>query len=91
MAKQTSYEASVVYASEPISQLDRNVARIAKNYGGSVCGDSFEYSEVRQHRKLAYSFETKAKRRRFLRAMEKFLKTSNFGTEVAISALGDKA
>lgn len=73
------HEAVVSYNAEPISILDRNVARIAKNYGGLMCGDSFEYGPNRQRRRLAYSFETKAKCRRFVHAVEKFLKTSNFG------------
>lgn len=82
MAKQTSHEAVVQYDAEPISLLDRNTARIAKNYGGSVCGDSFEFDAKRQHRRLAYSFATKRVARRFVRAMEKFLGSSDFGVRV---------
>ena len=82
MSKQAIYEAVVQYDAEPISILDRNIARIAKNYNGSMCGDSFEYSQVCQHRRLAYGFETKAKRRRFVHAMEKFLKTASFGVSI---------
>ena len=84
MAKQTSYEAVVTYASGPISLLDRNILRIAKNYDGSMCGDSCEYEVDRQCRKIAYSFATKAKRRRFVRAMEKFVDNSDFGVRIQV-------
>jgi len=45
-----SYQAAVSYDSGPISLLDRNILRIAKNYDGSMCGDSFEYGKDRQYR-----------------------------------------
>ena len=79
MNKPISYEASVQYDSEPISLLDRNILRIAKNYGVLMCGDSFEYGPNRQRRRIAYGFETKEKRLKFIAAVKKFLKTSNFG------------
>lgn len=84
MVKQASYEAVVVYASEPISLLDRNLVRIANNYDGSMCGDSFEYSEVRQRRRLAYGFEAKGKRNRFIAAVRKFLRTADFGISITV-------
>ncbi len=79
-----SYEVAMFYPVEPISLLDRNILRIAKNYGGSVRGDSFEYGADRRCYRLAYSFETKAKRRRFIAAVRKFLETSDFGVEVTV-------
>lgn len=77
-----SHEAAVTYAAEPISILDRNVARIAKNYDGSMCGDSFEYDAGRQRRRIAYSFETKAKCQRFVAAVQKFIGTASFGVSI---------
>ena len=78
------HEAVVVYDAEPISILDRNLARIAKNYGRLMCGDSFEYGANRQRRRIAYGFETKGKRRRFMVAVLKFLGMSNFGVRVRV-------
>ncbi|KKN00134.1 hypothetical protein LCGC14_1140930 [marine sediment metagenome] len=85
MAKQTNYEASVTYDAEPISLLDRNILRIAKNYDGSVCGDSFQFELDRQRRKLAYRFATKGKARRFIVAMQKFLDSSDFGVATTVA------
>ncbi len=84
MAKQTSYEAVVVYPAEPISILDRNLARIAKNYDGSMCGDSFEIDANRQHRRIAYSFASRPRRLKFIAGVRKFLKTADFGVEATV-------
>lgn len=88
MAKQTIYEAVVVYPAEPISILDRNLARIAKNYDGSVCGDSFEQGKGRWHRRIAYSFASKPRRLRFIAAVQKFLGSASFGVSVTVTAEG---
>lgn len=84
MNKPVRYEAFVQYDSGPISLLDRNIFRIAKNYGGTICGDSFELDAERQHRRLAYSFEAKGKRRRFIAAVQKFVGKSDFGVSVLV-------
>jgi len=79
-----NHEATVTYDSEPISLLDRNVARIAKNYSGSMCGDSFEQGKDRWYRKIKYSFAKPIRRLRFITEVRKFLKTAAFGVEVTV-------
>jgi len=84
MAKQPSYEATVTYDAEPISLLDRNLARIANNFSGSMCGDSFEQDKGRWRRRIAYSFASGPRRLKFIAAVRKFLKTADFGVKVTV-------
>ena len=84
MAKQASYEVAVAYDAEPIGQLDRNLARIAKNFSGSMCGDSFEQGKNSWHRRIAYGFETRPRRLKFIAAVRRFLKTADFGVSITV-------
>ena len=80
-----SYDVTVSYDAGRISLIDRNITRVALSCRGSLCGTYFDTGSFRiVRRQFTYRFDTKLKRLRFIQAMRRFIKDSDFGVRVRV-------